>query len=153
MPIYYLNGTTLSNSTAVYADSELTICESDGYYSNGTIVRQQVNCQLLNIETCAACPDPNPPSETIYVSTVLTDCNSFCPGDAPEYLISLSIVSPKIWAALSLGDSLPLSDGWYATAATSTSTLPGNDVELYNMLNGQISDIRVCAANGQCSSQ
>ena len=56
MAIYYLDGTTLSNSTAVYADADLTICESDGYYSDGVIVRRQVNCVLLNIEVCLSCP-------------------------------------------------------------------------------------------------
>jgi hypothetical protein len=45
-----------------------------------------------------------------------------------------------------------LADGWYATAATSTDTATGN-YKMYNMLNGQISDIRVCSATGQCQAQ
>tara|TARA_R110000796_G_scaffold9053_1_gene31145 strand:- start:2283 stop:2741 length:459 start_codon:yes stop_codon:yes gene_type:complete len=152
MAVYYLDGTTLSNSTAIYADVELTICESDGFYSDGVIVRQLVNCVLLNVQSCPSCPDPNPPSYTIYRSLVQSDCTNFCPGNAPNFLISVSVQSPAIWTALSLGDELPLADGWYATSATSTDTATGN-YEMYNMLNGQISDIRVCSAQGQCQSQ
>tara|TARA_B110000879_G_scaffold3941_1_gene5290 strand:- start:348 stop:521 length:174 start_codon:yes stop_codon:yes gene_type:complete len=56
MAVYYLDGTTLSNSTAVYADADLTICEADGFYSDGVTVRRQVNCVLLNEEVCPSCP-------------------------------------------------------------------------------------------------
>jgi len=152
MAVYYLDGTTLSNSTAIYADVELTICESDGFYSDGVIVRQLVNCVLLNVQSCPSCPDPNPPSYTIYRSVVQSDCTNFCPGNAPNFLISVSLQSPVIWTDLSIGDELPLADGWYATAATSTDTATGN-YKMYNMLNGQISDIRVCSATGQCQAQ
>tara|TARA_R110002124_G_scaffold182898_2_gene350275 strand:- start:71 stop:529 length:459 start_codon:yes stop_codon:yes gene_type:complete len=152
MAVYYLDGTTLSNSTAIYADVELTICESDGFYSDGVIVRRLVNCVLLNVQSCPSCPDPNPPSYTIYRSLVQSDCTNFCPGNAPNFAISVSVQSPAIWTDLSLGDELPLDDGWYATSATSTFTATGT-YEMYNMLNGQISDIKVCSAQGQCQSQ
>ena len=56
MAVYYLDGTTLSNSTAIYADADLTICEADGFYSDGVIVRRQINCVLLNKEVCPSCP-------------------------------------------------------------------------------------------------
>jgi len=59
MAVYYLDGTTLANSTAVYDDENLTICAADGYYSNDGIVRQLLNCVLLSSLTCTgslSCP-------------------------------------------------------------------------------------------------
>ena len=59
MAVYYLDGTNLSNSTAVYDDEDLTVCSADGYYSNGGIVRQLVNCVLQSQQTCTgslSCP-------------------------------------------------------------------------------------------------
>ena len=149
MAVYYLDGTTLSNSTAIYADAELTICESDGFYSDGTIVRQMVNCVLLNVQSCPTCPDPNLPSEKIYVSTVRFDCPDFC--DGTNYQITLSVLSSVTWANLTLGDELALPDGWYATAATSTDTATGN-YKMINMLAGEITTIDVCDGLNQCTS-
>ena len=40
MAIYYIDGTTLSNSTVIYSDSALTTCAPDGFYSNGLITRE-----------------------------------------------------------------------------------------------------------------
>ena len=151
MAVYYLNGTTLSNSTAVYADAELTICESDGWYSDGVIVRRQINCVLLNVESCPSCPDPNPTVYTIYRSLALSDCNLFCPGDDPNYAISVSFDSLTPYHDLSIGDVLSLDDGWYALAGTSTDTLTGN-YEQYNIVNNVITDIAVCSALG-CTPQ
>lgn len=55
---YYLNGPNLSTSTAVYLDAAFTNCAPDGYYSDGTIVRQQVACVLLPEVICPACAAP-----------------------------------------------------------------------------------------------
>jgi len=52
---YYLNGPTLSSSTAVFTNAAMTTCASNGYYSDGSIVRQQVGCILLPQETCGTC--------------------------------------------------------------------------------------------------
>ena len=54
MATFYINGSTLANSTAVFDDPEMTICSGDGYYSDGTIVRQQVSCSLLPPEDCVS---------------------------------------------------------------------------------------------------
>jgi hypothetical protein len=148
MAVYYLNGTTLSNSTAIYADVELTICESDGFYSDGVIVRQLVNCVLLNVQGCPTCS--NPPSEEVYVSTVRADCTDFCPGDSPNYLISQPITSVHNWVDLTLGDYLPLEyNGWYATSFESTDTATGEFKQI-NILNYIITDILECNAQNQC---
>ena len=47
MALYYLDGSTLSDSTAVYTDVGLTICAADGFYADGTIVRELSSCLLL----------------------------------------------------------------------------------------------------------
>lgn len=52
---YYLNGPNLATSTAVFLDAAFTTCAPDGYYSDGTIVRQQVSCVLLPQVECPAC--------------------------------------------------------------------------------------------------
>jgi hypothetical protein len=58
MATYYIDGTTLSNSTAVYDNAAMTLCAADGFYSDGVIVREQVNCSLLPAQTCPTCAEP-----------------------------------------------------------------------------------------------
>jgi hypothetical protein len=55
---YYLNGPTLSSATAVFTDDTLSICAPDGFYSDGSIVREQVGCSLLPEVVCPACAIP-----------------------------------------------------------------------------------------------
>jgi hypothetical protein len=56
MAIYYINGTTLSNSTAVFTDAALTTCAPDGFYSDGSgIARNQDSCVLGPIQNCPEC--------------------------------------------------------------------------------------------------
>lgn len=58
MPLstYYLNGTTLENSTAIYTDAALTTCAADGFYSDGSgIVRELSGCVLGAVQTCPTC--------------------------------------------------------------------------------------------------
>lgn len=55
MPTFFINGTSLSNSTAVFLDSEQLICAPDGYYSDGAIVREQAGCSLLPQTVCPSC--------------------------------------------------------------------------------------------------
>lgn len=55
MATYYINGTTLANSTAVFDDAAMTVCAADGYYSDGTITREQVSCSLLPAIQCPSC--------------------------------------------------------------------------------------------------
>jgi|APGre2960657404_1045060.scaffolds.fasta_scaffold00046_37 hypothetical protein len=55
---YYLNGPTLSSATAVFTDAALSICAPDGFYSDGSIVREQVSCSLLPEVICPACAVP-----------------------------------------------------------------------------------------------
>ena len=52
---YYLDGDTLLDATAVYTDIQLTTKASDGFYSSGTDVREQVSGLLLPPTTCPSC--------------------------------------------------------------------------------------------------
>jgi hypothetical protein len=56
MATFYINGTTLANSTAVFTNPTLTICAPNGFYSDGSgISREQVDCILGPIQNCPAC--------------------------------------------------------------------------------------------------
>lgn len=52
---YYLNGPSLGSSTAVFSDAALTTLATDGFYSDGLIVREQVSGVLLPQQTCDGC--------------------------------------------------------------------------------------------------
>jgi hypothetical protein len=56
MATFYINGTTLANSTSVFTDATLTLCAPNGFYSDGSgISREQVDCILGPIQNCPAC--------------------------------------------------------------------------------------------------
>ena len=53
---YYIDGPTLATATAVYTDSATLIPAADGWYSDGTISREQTNGELGIVQTCPTCP-------------------------------------------------------------------------------------------------
>lgn len=55
---YYIDGTSLLDSTAVYTDVALTICAPDGFYSDGINSRELVGCMLLPAQACGTCATP-----------------------------------------------------------------------------------------------
>ena len=58
---YYLNGPTLQTATLVYSDAALTTPAPDGWYSDGTIAREQTgfpNSVLGIVQSCPACTVP-----------------------------------------------------------------------------------------------
>jgi len=57
---YYINGPTLATATAVYTDVDLVYCAPDGFYSDGSIVRQQISCVLQPAQSCDVCDYPCP---------------------------------------------------------------------------------------------
>lgn len=97
---YYINGPTLATATAVYTDEELIYCAPDGFYSDGSVVREQVNCELLPAENCDVCSypcpitpavsSPTPPSEGAYYMDVDLGSGTgaviinFTPGGPPN---------------------------------------------------------------------
>jgi len=62
MANFYIDGTTLQNSTAVYTDAALSNCAPAAFYSDGIISREQVfvgsACQLLPSQACPSCATP-----------------------------------------------------------------------------------------------
>lgn len=52
---YYIDAPTLSTATAVFTDVNLTICAPDGFYSDGTVVREQFSCLLNSAQPCPSC--------------------------------------------------------------------------------------------------
>ena len=53
--VYFVNGTSLSDATAVFLDSDHLICAPNGYYSDGLVIRQQIGCVLLGGVSCPSC--------------------------------------------------------------------------------------------------
>jgi len=58
MSVYYLDGTTLSDSTSVFTNASMDTCAPDGFYSDGVISRELVNCVLLPEQVCDTCATP-----------------------------------------------------------------------------------------------
>jgi hypothetical protein len=55
---YYLDAPSLSSATVIYSDVDLTTVAADGFYSDGTIVREQVSGVLLPQNSCPSCATP-----------------------------------------------------------------------------------------------
>ena len=62
---FYINGNTLLEATSVFTDPALTILAPDAYYSDGSVVRQQVGGVLLSPEPCSACSENCPNTVTV----------------------------------------------------------------------------------------
>lgn len=61
MPIpqpFFLDGSSFSDSTAIYQDSQMNIPAADGWYSDGTIIRQQISGVLQPAQMCVSCGTP-----------------------------------------------------------------------------------------------
>jgi hypothetical protein len=52
---FYLDAPSLGSATVVYSNSSLTTVAANGFYSDGTIVREQVSGALLPQVTCPSC--------------------------------------------------------------------------------------------------
>lgn len=55
---FFLDGSSLVDSTAVYSNSGLTILAADGYYSDGVNIREQLGGLLLPVQPCPSCGLP-----------------------------------------------------------------------------------------------
>ena len=55
---YYLDAPSLGSASVIYTDAALSIIAPNGFYSDGTIVREQVNGALLPQVNCPACATP-----------------------------------------------------------------------------------------------
>lgn len=55
---YCFDGLNFSQASSLYTNSTLSVLAADGFYSQGGIVRQQLNGVLLNAQACSTCqPD------------------------------------------------------------------------------------------------
>jgi len=55
---FYLDAPSLSTATVVYSNAALTTVAANGFYSEGSIVRQQISGVLLPQQACPACAVP-----------------------------------------------------------------------------------------------
>jgi hypothetical protein len=72
---FYLNAATLSLATSVYLDTSLLLIAPDGYYGDGTVIRQQSSGILINStpDLCSAPCGPNisaPGVQGLYLASV-----------------------------------------------------------------------------------
>jgi hypothetical protein len=73
---YYLDAASLSLATAVYLDSSLSLIAPNGFYADGTVVRQQSSGVLLSFSTpdlCSAACGINiaaPGSQGLYLASI-----------------------------------------------------------------------------------
>ena len=52
---YYLNAPSLASATGVFTDANMTTCAPNGFYSDGLVVRELVDCVLLPQQSCPSC--------------------------------------------------------------------------------------------------
>lgn len=84
---YYLNGPTLSDATAVFSDAALTTPAADGFYSDGTVVREQVSGSLNAPASCPSCAQ-----QCGKEITVLNDSGVFYTGVDTENYVGAIII-------------------------------------------------------------
>ena len=124
---YYLNAPSLGSATAIFTDNALSICAPDGFYSNGSIVREQVGCVLLPQQTCPACATPC--GETINAS-----------GAQGVYLIDLETgtTGGDIGAIVIRFDPYDIPDGIRATLGAN----------VYNKLTSSVDGLHQSSTSG-----
>jgi hypothetical protein len=123
---FYLNGPSLASATAVYTNASLTTLAPNGYYSDGTIVRQQASGSLLPQSTCPSCAPTQ--SFTIYFD-VTTSPNTYgwsnssaaCAGTGTPLTVYI------IGTATSLYDAVVTQGKALYTNSTTTTLLNGNN--------------------------
>jgi hypothetical protein len=67
---FYLDAPSLSSASVVYSDPALTTVAANGFYSDGTIVREQASGALLPQTTCPSCATTQ--AFTIYFDVTTT---------------------------------------------------------------------------------
>jgi hypothetical protein len=124
---YYLNAPSLGSATAIFTDNALSICAPNGFYSNGSIVREQVDCVLLPQQTCPACATPC--GETINAS-----------GGQGIYLLDLETgtTGGDIGAIIVRFDPYSVPDGIRATLG----------VNVYNKLTSSVDGLHQSSVSG-----
>lgn len=123
---FYLNGPSLASATAVYTNASLTTLAANGYYSDGTIVRQQASGSLLPQSTCPSCAPTQ--SFTIYFD-VTTSPNTYgwsnssaaCAGTGTPLTVYIIGTATDLYdAVVTQGKALYIN-------STTTTLLDGNN--------------------------
>jgi hypothetical protein len=65
---WFINADTFADATCIFVDSSLSICAENGFYSDGVITRELVDCLLLPATPCEICCT-NPCSRWRFTST------------------------------------------------------------------------------------
>ena len=128
---YYLNGPTLETATSVFDDPALTICAADGFYSNGVIVRQQINCLLIAIQTCPSCLLPCTTTIAASGGTGIYEVSFDTAGDLGAIIIYFNPQSIPDGIRATIGSSTineltAITDGYHASATVGNYTFVGN---------------------------
>tara|TARA_R110000803_G_scaffold56959_4_gene114689 strand:- start:16034 stop:16513 length:480 start_codon:yes stop_codon:yes gene_type:complete len=155
MAVYFLDGTNLTNSTAVFTDEELVNCAPDGYYSDGNISRRLVDCTLWQAEDCPSCGGGPPPSG-LFLSGPATygACENFCDTN---YIISLTklLVGGGGYADVTQGSVIQgevlQAGGFYAYSDTQyTQTQNGGFriLKISATVTNYVDSISVCGSQG-----
>lgn len=98
---YYLDAPSLGSASVIYSDASLTTIAPNGFYSDGTIVREQVSGVLLPQVNCPAC--------AIECGTTIEES-----GLQGVYLLDINL-GATLGAVTITFDPISIPDGFQAT--------------------------------------
>jgi hypothetical protein len=98
---YYLDAPSLGSASVIYSDASLSTIAPNGFYSDGTIVREQVGGILLPQVNCPAC--------AVSCDTVIEQT-----GIQGVYLLDINLGS-DVGAVIITFDPISVPDGFQAT--------------------------------------
>lgn len=121
---YYLDAPSLSAATVIYDDANLTVVAADGFYSDGTISREQSSGVLLPQVSCPSCNN----EFLIGFGGAYEDACGFVAsgtvtGDDPTFC-NCTTFTGSIFSAASTGTYYVAFEGYYV----SVSVTNGNPV-------------------------
>jgi hypothetical protein len=134
---FYLDAPSLGSASVVYSDPALTTVAANGYYSDGTIVRQQSAGALLPQTTCPSCASTQ--AFTIYFDVTTSPPNTqgwsgssaACAGTGTPLTVYILGSAASLYDAYTAGKILytnsiattPLNGGntWYKTVSAPAS--------------------------------
>lgn len=154
---FYIDTASFSTATAVFSDATLTTKAADGYYSNQSIVRQQVNGILEPAVACTNCGTPTPTPANYCITQNIDNqitggtegVDYDLSGDTPAPVIKCGptggTVSFTITAAAKNNKRFKTSNPF---SATNPSVVIGSsDATVTNVLTGVLEDIVVQGSN------
>ena len=128
---YFLNGPVLATSTGIFTDEALTTDALDGYYSQGTVVRQLQGGVLLPRQTCPSCATDCPVTAVgdatlgLYLVPIELGADTgavkvtFDPNTVPDGI--RAVYNGAVFNAFSA-----VNDGYHATSVSNGLTYMGN---------------------------